>query len=486
MRTPLRSLVATMLSFSFAATAFAVKFPDVPATYPHKADIEQLSEKGVIGGNPDGTFKPTNPVNRAAMLKMLYLASGRVPGAEGGCFIDVEKESWYESYVCDAHASGFVQGYESPKGNMFKPAQPVTRAEAIKLTLAVFGIPMANLNAPVTMYKDIKTGEWHTIYIHTALALGILPIAGQDGEEFKPASLLERGEAAAYINHALPYRPRGEVSVVPTSSSSSAADLKASVITEDSSSSAKQTEAERRAEAAKRIAAQEAAALEKAKANSKAVNIPFAEKREFNGQEPYSYTFPINGTFTVEFTVHLDSRGGTVSCRLYNVGRSGFSQEYYLGFGDEDTGTCVLRATVSPGNWLFQVDGNIANEVFTVDARKVQGNGNDGFSQAVSIPLNAARTGLLDDGDHADWYKFIVPSTQEVADFGGLKVRVHAIPVGEVGCIIYPMFDVDQFGFVGPQCEKDELLKPGTYVVGVQHPKLREKQAYTVKVDVVK
>jgi len=211
----------------FPASGFAVSFPDVPATHVHEHAIERLTAMSVITGNPDpssplgtgSTFNPDDPINRAAMLAMLYRAAKKTPEKVGGCFPDVQEGSWYEFTVCDAAKDGYVQGYSAADGKKtFKPGQPVTRAEAIKLTLVILGIPEADLSRVVNMYGDIGASDWHARYIHTALAHHILPISGQDGDAFHPGQMLERGEAAAYIWNALE-----ATSALPASSSSSGA-----------------------------------------------------------------------------------------------------------------------------------------------------------------------------------------------------------------------------------------------------------------------
>ena len=134
-------------------------FPDVPDTHVFRPAIEGLVQAGVISGNPDGTFRPSDPVNRAAMLKMLYLASGKTPApASRTCFPDVQQGSWYESFVCDAAVQAYVKGYTD---GTFKPERPVSRAEALKMVLVVFGMASS---APVTgtlTYTDIHLSLIH-------------------------------------------------------------------------------------------------------------------------------------------------------------------------------------------------------------------------------------------------------------------------------------------------------------------------------------
>ena len=100
----LRSLSVAALAVIPLAVS-AISFPDVPSNYPHKAAIEALADRGVIGGNPDGTFAPHNPVDRASILKMLYKAANITPDlSKVKCMSDVAAGSWYETFVCDAVA----------------------------------------------------------------------------------------------------------------------------------------------------------------------------------------------------------------------------------------------------------------------------------------------------------------------------------------------------------------------------------------------
>ncbi|HBU09588.1 MAG TPA: hypothetical protein DEB30_02180, partial [Candidatus Peribacter riflensis] len=81
--------------------------------------------------------------NRAEMLKMLYKATGKTPDSTSrACFSDVERLSWYESYVCDAAAHHYVEGYSN---GTFRPANPVNRVEALKMITQVIGIPVEEI-----------------------------------------------------------------------------------------------------------------------------------------------------------------------------------------------------------------------------------------------------------------------------------------------------------------------------------------------------
>ncbi len=454
----------------------AARFPDVPASNPHRTAIEQLADLGVIGGNPDGTFHPLDPVNRAAMLKMLYKAAKMEPQKVGGCFSDVEQGSWYELYVCDAATKGFVKGYGAdgpPEKRTFKPAQPVTRSEAIKLTIAVFGIPQAELSAVVKAYTDVGAAEWFAPYIHTALVTKILPIAGQDGGMFRPSQLLERGEAAAYIWNALPVRQ-----MIKLGTSSSAV----SPAVTGSGAVSGETEIEKRAAKVRLILQQEQKALERSQANTRAITIPFTDKKTFDGKTPFSYEFTLTSSIVVDIQTALtDWDSGSLTCRLYHLGRSGFSQEYYLGF--QDGKNCIIRAALGAGSWRLQLEPEKLSPSFTITAKIIKGDGNDGFTQAAALPLGQVRSDSLEGGDLEDWYTFTIPSDAKTVSDRGREMVLRVSSADALGCIIYPLDDVDQYGFSGPECGLKYLYPPGTYMVSVRHGiPLTVRQSFSIQI----
>ena len=63
-------LVTAAAPFAQAAPA-PTSYPDVPTSYRFYQEIETLSELGVIGGYPDGQFKPFGTVTRAEAAIMI-------------------------------------------------------------------------------------------------------------------------------------------------------------------------------------------------------------------------------------------------------------------------------------------------------------------------------------------------------------------------------------------------------------------------------
>lgn len=63
-------LAMGIIGTGIAATSGAVKFPDVPAGSYYDLAVGSLSDRGIIKGNPDGTFNPAGYVTRADVAVM--------------------------------------------------------------------------------------------------------------------------------------------------------------------------------------------------------------------------------------------------------------------------------------------------------------------------------------------------------------------------------------------------------------------------------
>jgi hypothetical protein len=404
-------------------------FPDVSDSHPFKAEIESLSRAGIVKGNPDGNFYPDRNVNRAEFLKLLYLATNRVPKAVyGKCFSDIETGSWYELYICDAASkdNGFVSGYPDGK---FRPSNPVSRTEALKMLFTVLKIQATDItpaDKDIIKFVDISTAAWYSKYISAAYKMGILPITGFTSAKFEPEKALTRGEASAYIFQGL--HPKK-----PLSSSASSA---SSVSTQLPSDTPRFFDRVRQ------------------------VSIPFSDTDQFEEKKNVSYMFELTAARTlVSINTGLTSTtDGDITCRLYLLTEEGFTDEYYLGVQDKNT--CKLSAALRAGSYQLQVQPTVANSPFFVNAKIGSSDNNDGFIDAVSLKPNSEVSSSLEGSDDLfDWYKMKVDAEGNNTIIVGSSERL--------ACIIYTPSTVDQFGFTGPECGVEYFFKTGEYIIGV-------------------
>ncbi|MBU0458886.1 S-layer homology domain-containing protein [Patescibacteria group bacterium] len=451
MRNLFTTLTTVALLLQGSPIAFAEIFPDVPDGYIYQDPIEALVAAQVINGNPDGTFDPERGVNRAEMLKMLYKAKGKTPDAASkNCFPDVDAGSWYESFVCDAAANRFVQGYSD---GTFRPATLVNRVEAIKMIAEVFGINILDIteeNRDIIKFVDVSTASWYTKYLYSAFEMGILPIQGQVGARFYPDWPLLRGEAAAYIYNSLHIQPHEERED-PEDQLGNDEDLDG------------QPDA----------TADDDVQDEEPDAGIQVLDFPFNVSGKFAGKKVKAYKFSLVTSKVVSIVTSLQSgQSGKLSCRLYKMKDSGFSTEYYLGY---QTGTkCYLLAALNPGEYQLEIQPTVNDTTYDIVSEETTGDGNDGFSQAKPFTIGLTKTDVLGANDLQDWYKFSLSSEK--------NLWLDASDSAEITCIIYAMDDVDLYGFSGPQCNQSYTYPEGTYYISIGRKAPRAStQTYTIQ-----
>lgn len=122
-------LVTTTLNPVIAASDTA-NFPDTQ-NYWAQPFIQSLAERNVVTGYPDGTYRPTQAVDRdefAAIVRDAFDQKQERQIASGSVYKDVPKDYWAAPAIESAYEMGFMRGYP---GEYFRPRQPVTKVEAI-------------------------------------------------------------------------------------------------------------------------------------------------------------------------------------------------------------------------------------------------------------------------------------------------------------------------------------------------------------------
>jgi hypothetical protein len=209
--------------------------------------------------------------------------------------------------------------------------------------------------------------------------------------------------------------------------------------------------------------------------------IPFVDRQQFSGKKPISYRFHVDAKTVFEAAISLEGSSGGLVCRLYELSTDGFSSKYYLGV--QEAGNCYLRAALSPGDYQLQLQPTKADVAYSL-VSTIGGttDGNDGFSEAKDLPNGKVKVDFLDGNDLVDFYTFSVYPDAKVTEAGGRMMMVNVVSTPAVDCLVYPLADVDLYGFSGPECGKEYLFPAGTYVVAIRHPSPRAaKVGYSVQ-----
>ncbi len=100
------------------------QFPDVLDGQWYTKFVVTAASKGIINGNPDGTFRPGNQVNTAEFLKMLSLTFGLQLNMNYS-YQDVPSDSWYAQYA------GIAERYHlfPNRSSSLSPEAPLSRAD---------------------------------------------------------------------------------------------------------------------------------------------------------------------------------------------------------------------------------------------------------------------------------------------------------------------------------------------------------------------
>ena len=181
LRTMLLSCLALLLvlGMTSVACAYDVSFSDVPEDSWFYTDVMTLAESGVIGGYPDGTYRPTKKVTTGEALKMILLASG-YPEPEPAA------SHWARGYLNFAIEQGFLTRYE----DISDLDVNMTRGLVAKLAANALG-----LSAPGTYGTFTDTDS---PYVEALCAAGI--VGGYPDGTYRPGASISRAEIAAIVN----------------------------------------------------------------------------------------------------------------------------------------------------------------------------------------------------------------------------------------------------------------------------------------------
>jgi hypothetical protein len=177
------------------------RFSDVSSNYWAAPFIEQLSQRGVIAGFPDGTFRPNEPVTRAQFASMVTSAFSRTPQRQPITFIDVPNNFWASNVIRQAYTTGFLSGFP---GNRFEPNQVIPRQQVlVALANGLNYSPTANTQTTLQAFNDsFNIADWARSPIAAATERGIV-VNHPNINLLNPTGTATRAQVAASIYQAL-------------------------------------------------------------------------------------------------------------------------------------------------------------------------------------------------------------------------------------------------------------------------------------------
>ena len=183
-------------------TGCALPFSDVPVEYYAFGYIKWAYCQGIVSGYSDGTFRPAAAVTRGQTAKIMLLAAHKTvqiaPGAPH--FSDVPPTDVFYSYIETAYAGGIISGYDD---GTYRPSAPVTRGQIAKIVTRARGLApltpttptFADVSADTVFYSAIEAAAAHGIIAgYTCGTVPGEPCDPTNRPYYRPSALATRAQ----------------------------------------------------------------------------------------------------------------------------------------------------------------------------------------------------------------------------------------------------------------------------------------------------
>lgn len=154
-------------------------FTDVLATHPSCDAMAYVKSIGAMTGNPDGSFAPTDILQRDQVTKISLETFGLFDPDADYCngvdpFPDMPPAQWSYQYVCRGVQLEMITGYQSgPNAGKFLPSIGVNRVEFLALLLRNLAEAMPPLSS--TSYADVAADQWFSGFARFSLDNDLFP-----------------------------------------------------------------------------------------------------------------------------------------------------------------------------------------------------------------------------------------------------------------------------------------------------------------------
>lgn len=194
--------IAPMLTLTPSFAQSATSFSDVQSNYWATPFIQSLSQRGVIAGFTDGSFRPEQAVTRAQFAAMLNKAfQGKNQIRQGTSFNDVRSNYWAASAIQQAYTTGFLSGYP---GNTFKPEQSIPRQQVlVSLANGLNYSAQSNVESTLRNFNDSSNIASYARSPIAAATENQIVVNYPNVKFLNPEATATRAQVAAFIYQAL-------------------------------------------------------------------------------------------------------------------------------------------------------------------------------------------------------------------------------------------------------------------------------------------
>ena len=166
--------------------------------YPY---VKELTEKRIINGYEDGTFRPNGLVTRSEFAKIMTLAL-QIPLVDGDIeesFADVDKSNWAFRYI--ETVKRYLTGYYDGDIYYFKGAAPAVREDMAVALVKAMGLEnqSVDLGELTTIFSDCDSIS-QNLRKHVLIAYKNKLIDGYPDGTFGPQRTITRAETVALLS----------------------------------------------------------------------------------------------------------------------------------------------------------------------------------------------------------------------------------------------------------------------------------------------
>jgi uncharacterized protein YktA (UPF0223 family) len=175
--------------------ACAISFSDIPPGFWAEEYIQALYCEGITSGYADGTYRPSQNVQRSQMAAFIIRAEYGEDFSYSLTphFTDVLSGHWAFKYVQKMYDEGITTGY--PDGT-YRPSQNVTRGQmAAFIIKALFGDSFTYTLTPY--FSDVPDSHGFFKYIQKMYDEGIT--TGYADGTYRPSQNVSRAQMATFI-----------------------------------------------------------------------------------------------------------------------------------------------------------------------------------------------------------------------------------------------------------------------------------------------
>ena len=179
-------LVGTMILASMSQAVLASDYENHWA----KEAIQKWSDKKVVEGYEDGTFKPKQDITRAELAKIIVEIFGLNHTSDAKSYSDVSASDWYAPYIAAVSSAGIMNDWDK----LFNPNQVATREEAAYAIANAYKVSKGTAD-----FEDVnQISDWATEKVGALASNGY--IKGRPDGTFGPTDTLTRADVITMID----------------------------------------------------------------------------------------------------------------------------------------------------------------------------------------------------------------------------------------------------------------------------------------------